>query len=200
MASKQSLEKWLARNQTHLPQPDEEEEAPEEISLSDILCEHDALDPSKASRMKCINEVSAESATRIRKLDRKIRVPMRRFWPPDARSHLYSTQATYVQFASQKHIKVRSPWSIERYSGTESPQRIEKRYQQEHPRLVSAFNEVCEVTLDEPGFWISKPWLKGKRSSRNQPPKYIHPNAIRLEAYKTKDARSLPRRSSSRLS
>ena len=38
---------------------------------------------------------------------------------------------------------------------------VEKRYQQEHPRLVSTFNEVCEVALDEPGFWISKLWLKG---------------------------------------
>ena len=30
--------------------------------------------------------------------------------------------------------------------------------------MVSTFNEVCEVGLDEPGFWIPKPWLKGKRS------------------------------------
>ena len=67
VVSKQSLEGWLARNQTHLPQPDEGEgEALEEISASDILCEHDALDPSKASRMKCINEASAESAAKAR--------------------------------------------------------------------------------------------------------------------------------------
>lgn len=120
--SKQSLEKWLSRNQTHLPQPDNEEgEAPEEISVSDILCEHDALDPLKAGRMKCINEVSAESAARTRKLDRQIRGPTERFQPPDARSRRCSTLATSVRFASRKHIKVRSPGSTERYLGTEFP-------------------------------------------------------------------------------
>ena len=30
--------------------------------------------------------------------------------------------------------------------------------------MVSTFNEVCEVELDEPGFWISKPWLRGKQT------------------------------------
>ena len=50
------------------------------------------------------------------------------------------------------------------------PSCSEKRYQQEHPRLVSAFNEVCEVALDKPGFWMSKPWLKGKR------PPFLEPN------------------------
>jgi hypothetical protein len=61
VASKRSLGHWLTRNQTHLPQPcNEDTGISEEISISDILCEHGALDPSKSSNMKCINEVSAE--------------------------------------------------------------------------------------------------------------------------------------------
>ena len=85
MVSKRGLEKWLARNQTHLPQlNDEDAGVPEEISISDILCEHGALDPPQASRMKCINEVSAEFTAGASKLDRKIRVPTRRFRLPDA--------------------------------------------------------------------------------------------------------------------
>jgi hypothetical protein len=72
VVSKQSLENWLARNQTHLPRTnDEEDGAPEELSISDILCEHGALDPSKASKMKCIDEVSATFALRYPKLDQE---------------------------------------------------------------------------------------------------------------------------------
>ena len=72
VVSKQSLENWLARNQTHLPRAnDEDDGAPEELSISDILCEHGALDPSRASNMKCINEVSAAFARRYCKLDKK---------------------------------------------------------------------------------------------------------------------------------
>jgi len=66
VVSRQGLEKWLARNQTHLPQPNEDMEVLEEICVLDILCEHSALDPSKANRMKCINEVSVESIARAR--------------------------------------------------------------------------------------------------------------------------------------
>ena len=54
--SKQGLEHWLNRYQTHLPK-DEDAEVPGEIPISDILCEHGVLDPSKSSHMKCINEV-----------------------------------------------------------------------------------------------------------------------------------------------
>ena len=80
VVNKHGLEKWLTRNQTHLPQPsDEDGGVPEEISIPDILCEHGALDPSQASRMKCINEVSTESTVRGSELNRKTRVPMTRF-------------------------------------------------------------------------------------------------------------------------
>lgn len=65
VVSKQGLENWLVRNQTRLPKPNEEEGVPEEISIPDILCEHGALDPSKAGNMKCINEVSAQLAVRM---------------------------------------------------------------------------------------------------------------------------------------
>lgn len=67
-----------------------------------------------------------------------------------------------VQFVSLKRIKARVQPTIDRHPSADLPC-VEKRYQQEHPRLVSTFNTICEVTLDEPGFWISKPWLRGKR-------------------------------------
>jgi len=114
VVSKQSLEKWLARNQTCLPQPTGEDVgALEEISISDILCEHGALDPSQASSMKCINEVSVEFAVRDSKLDRKTRLPTRTFWIPDASSRRCSTLITSAQFASRRHIKVRNLQRIE---------------------------------------------------------------------------------------
>lgn len=165
VVSKQSLENWLARNQTHLSKPNEESVGvPEEISMSDILCEHGALDPSKASDMKCINEVSAEFTTKYGKPYHKIRVHTKRSWLLDAPSHHCSIPTTSVQFASRNCTKVRDLRAINRHPDTKFFLCVEKRYQQEHPRLVSTFNEVCEVSLDEPGFWISKPWLKGQPS------------------------------------
>lgn len=124
VVSKQSLESWLARNQTHLPQPneeEEEEEVPEEISISDIVCKHDALDPSKAGRMKCINEVSADPAAMASKFNRRIRVPTRKYWLPDVRSRRRCIQAIFVQFASHKRTKVRISWPTEWQLGTKFP-------------------------------------------------------------------------------
>ena len=109
VVSKQSLESWLACNQSYLPQPnDDDAGVREEISVSDILCEHGALDPSQASRMKCINEAGAKSAARVGKLNLRIRTPTRRFWLLDASSPHYSILATSAQFASRKHTKVRN--------------------------------------------------------------------------------------------
>jgi len=36
----------------------------------------------------------------------------------------------------------------------------ERLYQVEHPRLVARFDDMSPVEDDEPGFWISKQWLK----------------------------------------
>lgn len=52
--------------------------------------------------------------------------------------------------------------------------------------------------LDEVGFWISKPWLRGKRT-RNLHTKDTYPAATRLETCKAQDACSLSGRSGSRL-
>ena len=120
--SKLGLEDWLARNQTRPPQPnDEDGGVGEEISISDILCEHAALDPSKASDMKCINEVRAEPVVRYRELDDKIRVPTKRSWQLDALSPRCSTLTTSVQFASQGLIKVRVSLMNDEYLDNESP-------------------------------------------------------------------------------
>lgn len=42
-----------------------------------------------------------------------------------------------------------------------SPSFSERLYQIEHPRLVAQFDEMCDVQQGEPGYWISKAWLKG---------------------------------------
>lgn len=122
MVSKHGLEKWLARHQTRLPQPDDENPGvPEEVSISDILCEHGALDPSKASDMKCINEVSAQYIIGYCELDLKIRVLTTKSWQPDATSRHYFTLTTSVRFASPKRIKVRVPPMIARNIETTLP-------------------------------------------------------------------------------
>lgn len=121
VVSKQGLENWLARNQTRLPQSnDEGAEVPEEIPISDITCEHGALDPSKASSMKCVNEVSADSTVRYHKSDHKIRVLTTRSWPPGATSRHCSTPITSVQSASPKRTKVRVPPTINSHLGIDS--------------------------------------------------------------------------------
>jgi hypothetical protein len=122
VVSKQGLENWLASNQTYLPQSnDEDTGVPEETPISDTLCEHGALDPSKASNMKCINEVSPEPTAGYRKLDRKIRVLTTRSWLPEATLRRCFTLKISVQFASSKRIKVRVPSTMNRHPNTDSP-------------------------------------------------------------------------------
>ncbi|TFK76330.1 cysteine proteinase [Pluteus cervinus] len=36
----------------------------------------------------------------------------------------------------------------------------ERLYEQEHPKFVQAFDQVADVEGDDPGFWISKPWVR----------------------------------------
>lgn len=113
--SKKGLEEWLARNQTYLPQTaGGDSGVVEEIFISNILCGHGGLDPSQANRMKCINEVSVESATGGGKLHHVTRVPTRKLWLPGASLRHYATLATSARFASHKHIKVRNLRPIER--------------------------------------------------------------------------------------
>jgi hypothetical protein len=42
--------------------------------------------------------------------------------------------------------------------------RAERLYQIEHPRMVSLFDDICPVTEDQRGYWISKHWLKGLKT------------------------------------
>ena len=39
---------------------------------------------------------------------------------------------------------------------------LEMMYQIEHPRLVHEFDQLASLEEDEPEFWISKQWLKGR--------------------------------------
>ena len=40
--------------------------------------------------------------------------------------------------------------------------RAERLYQIEHPRLVTLFDDVSQVSEDQQAYWISKQWLKGQ--------------------------------------
>ncbi|KAI4525001.1 hypothetical protein K525DRAFT_261907 [Schizophyllum commune Loenen D] len=42
----------------------------------------------------------------------------------------------------------------------------DRLYQVEHPRLVSQFDDIAEVSEGQPGYWISKPWVKDWRLSK----------------------------------
>ncbi|KAL1710109.1 hypothetical protein EV121DRAFT_252295 [Schizophyllum commune] len=42
----------------------------------------------------------------------------------------------------------------------------DRLYQVEHPRLVSQFDDIAEVPEGQPGYWISKPWVKDWRLSK----------------------------------
>ncbi|KAL1717465.1 hypothetical protein EV715DRAFT_253708 [Schizophyllum commune] len=50
----------------------------------------------------------------------------------------------------------------------------DRLYQVEHPRLVSQFDDIAEVPEGQPGYWISKPWVKDWRLSK---PKMHRPDA-----------------------
>ncbi|OCH88183.1 cysteine proteinase [Obba rivulosa] len=43
---------------------------------------------------------------------------------------------------------------------------IERLYQIEHPRQVARFDEISLIADDEPGYWISKPWVKDWRLAK----------------------------------
>lgn len=63
--SRQALERWLskplAKPKTKLKGAEESETAPEILPTSDILCQHDALDPQRANNMKRVSAVSPSS-------------------------------------------------------------------------------------------------------------------------------------------
>ncbi|KAI5900286.1 uncharacterized protein SCHCODRAFT_02607525 [Schizophyllum commune H4-8] len=42
----------------------------------------------------------------------------------------------------------------------------DRLYQVEHPRLVSQFDDIAEVPEGQPGYWISKPWVKDWRLTK----------------------------------
>ncbi|KAL1744566.1 hypothetical protein HDZ31DRAFT_38456 [Schizophyllum fasciatum] len=50
----------------------------------------------------------------------------------------------------------------------------DRLYQIEHPRLVSQFDDIADVPEGQPGYWISKPWVRDWRLSK---PKMHKPDA-----------------------
>lgn len=130
--SRQTLERWLskplAKPKTKPKGGEEPETTPEILTTSDILCQHDLLDPQRANNMK---RVSASAYEKLAEFDECEISPV-------------------CQVHDVCEICVRESF-------------IEKLYQVEHPRLVAQFDAVCDETPDQPGYWISKNWLKDWR-------------------------------------
>ncbi|KAG2750640.1 cysteine proteinase [Suillus brevipes Sb2] len=130
--SRQALERWLskplAKPKTKPKGVEESETTLEILPTSDVLCQHDALDPQRANNMK---RVSASAYEKLAEFGESEISPV---------CHVHDVC----------EICVRESF-------------IEKLYQVEHPRLVAQFDAVCDETLDQPGYWISKNWLKDWR-------------------------------------
>ncbi|KAG2041623.1 cysteine proteinase [Suillus americanus] len=130
--SRQALERWLckplAKQKTKPKGGEEPETTPEILTTSDILCQHDALDPQRANNMKRISASAYEK---------------------------------FAEFGESEISPVYQVHDVCEICVRESF--IEKLYQVEHPRLVAQFDAVCDETPDQPGFWISKNWLKDWR-------------------------------------
>lgn len=130
--SRQALERWLskplAKPKTKPKGVEESETTLEILPTSDVLCQHDALDPQRANNMK---RVSASAYEKLAEFGESDISPV---------CHVHDVC----------EICVRESF-------------IEKLYQVEHPRLVAQFDAVCDETLDQPGYWISKNWLKDWR-------------------------------------
>ncbi|EPT06051.1 hypothetical protein FOMPIDRAFT_1034036 [Fomitopsis schrenkii] len=101
------------------------------ISMSQVLCEHGQLNPSKAGDMKLI---TGAAQRRIATEDICELVPM-----------LYPTDVCEDCVAAMFE---------------------EKLYQVEHPHLVDQFDQIASLEEDDPGFWISKQWLKDWRLAK----------------------------------
>ncbi|KAL7283349.1 hypothetical protein ACG7TL_002778 [Trametes sanguinea] len=153
VASRQSLEAWIAR---HITKPKTPKRSPAPSSptklelkeeslastegqpslcvrlpISEVVCSHGKLDPDKASDMKVIRAVAH---ARIEKEDGCILTP--RLTPADVCSDC-----------------------VERLFK-------EKLYQIEHPRLVSRFDDVAGLDDHDYGYYISKAWLKDWRLAK----------------------------------
>ncbi|KAJ7097738.1 cysteine proteinase [Mycena belliarum] len=127
IASQQSLESWLDKHvilsalhtDVHSTSPEMQS-----ISIKDVLCSHNLLDPRKAPIMKRI------------------------------------TLEAYNKLISQTHC-IFSPnlTSADICRTCVEESFTERLYQKQHPAIVAKFDSICNVD-NEPGYWISKPWLK----------------------------------------
>lgn len=165
MASGRALENWLTKP---LAKPEEQKSRSQSVSgdaevevlpTSDILCSHGGLDPRKASNMKRVSRVSEHPRRTLSFTKHSL------------------TQKAYEKLSLREDIgPVRSPREVceicvresfigELHCHVARCQLIlalaERRYQIVHPRLVTQFDEICDVQQGEPGYWISKAWLKG---------------------------------------
>ncbi|CDO68332.1 hypothetical protein BN946_scf184799.g59 [Trametes cinnabarina] len=153
VASRQSLEAWIAR---HLTKPKSSKRSPEplhakmepldehiissaeglptasvSLTISEVVCSHGKLNPDKAGDMKIIRAVAHD---RIANEDGCLLTP--KLTPADV-----------------------CPECVERLFR-------EKLYQTEHPRLVTRFDDVAGVDHEENGYYISKAWLKDWRLAK----------------------------------
>jgi hypothetical protein len=92
---------------------------------------------------------------------------------------------TYVEPACTQSLPVSRAFVKRSLSWSSLP--LERLYRIEHPRLVSQFDQLCDGEQEDPGFWISKQWLKGDLSDLvTQRLQFTH--VLRLEAGEAQNA------------
>jgi ubiquitin carboxyl-terminal hydrolase 48 len=129
--------------------------------VQEIVCEHGYLDPSKAADMKCINNVSSFCCP-LFVLDELIF--------QTAREKILSYGCEIVPLLTTEDVcrtcvtrtfEGTGATFMSMFLPADLSLKLDKLYQINHPLLVANFDEACEVE-GRNGFWISKPWLKGK--------------------------------------
>jgi len=165
VVSRQALENWLAKP---FMKPEEHKSRSQSVSgdaeievlpTPDTLCSHGGLHPHKASNMKRMSRVSENSRHSLRFIKDLL------------------IQKAYEKLSLREDVgPVRSPEDVceicvkESFTGELhshlAPRQLtlvfaERLYQIQHPRSVAQFDEMCDVQQGEPGYWISKAWLKG---------------------------------------
>ena len=160
--------KWMSVSDIRCPEPIDidtvrKDADPNLFSNNDIVCEHGQLDPGKNSNMKRIKRVGQSGHSRIEWLcltymqaayDRIVSEDGCQFSP------LLGSRDVCHECVKASFIGNTSP--LRAFPTVLTAPRVERLYQIEHPRLVTLFDDVSQVSEDQHAYWISKQWLKGQ--------------------------------------
>lgn len=133
-----------------------------EISTSDIICEHGALDPTMSRDMKLLTPVCGVNS--IHFIQDELISPSSIHWIRSLRrpiAHLtpFPKRLTSVGIASLRFSKVILFSFV--FPFFDNAWNLEKLYEIEHPKHTALFDELSVIDEDETGYWISKKWCRG---------------------------------------